>query len=60
MYKAEKSYTPGKVNPFKNAQTQAEENNETEVPSVSTPVQETNRNTTDNYYTAAGVGSGTK
>lgn len=61
MYKRVQSYNPGKSDPFAAVTDSTTENenevvvgNETKVPT------QTNRNTTDNYYTAAGVGSGTK
>lgn len=63
LYKSEKSYNPGKVDPF------AEVSNETAGAgntTASTPSEgqasspEVDRNTSDNYYTASGIGSGTK
>lgn len=52
-YKSEKNYNPGKVNPF------AEAGNET-LTEGNNSNQNIDRNTTDNYYTAANVNSGTK
>lgn len=52
-YKNEKNYNPGKVNPF------AETGNET-LQEGNNADQNIDRNTTDNYYTAANVNSGTK
>lgn len=55
-YRSEKNYNPGKVNPFE------EVSNEITEGTSSTPStnQDVDRNTTDNYYTASGVNSGTK
>ena len=57
MYRSQKNYNPGKIDPFAeySEQTEGETtqngNNET---------QNVDRNTTDNYYTAANVNTGTK
>ncbi len=53
QYRREKNYNPGKANPF------AEYSNEV-VQSETSANQNVDRNTTDNYYTASGVNSGTK
>ena len=63
LYKSQRSYNPGKVDPFAEvANTTAEETGSTtSTPSegqASAPA--VDRNTSDNYYTASGIGSGTK
>ncbi len=52
-YRSEKNYNPGKVNPF------VEAGNEVLTEGIDSN-QNIDRNTTDNYYTAANVNSGTK
>ncbi len=58
-FKNENSYTPGKVNPFKEYVGESVGSEGGDEPSTTTPTEQ-NPDTTDNYYTAAGVGSGTK
>lgn len=66
LYKSEKSYNPGKVDPFAESAGTSEESGGSGVSAPSASGGQTasspdvNKNTTDNYYTASGVGSGTK
>ncbi len=62
LYRSERSYNPGKVDPFAES-VDTPTGTEGTTPSTtegqtSNPV--VDRNTTDNYYTASGIGSGTK
>lgn len=67
VYKSKKSYNPGKSDPFDDYNGVDEATSEGESSSSQTNVESTNsksanvdKNTTDNYYTAAGVGKSTK
>ena len=65
MYKKIDSYRPGKVDPFATTSDKADEGETGNNVNPSNPQpndgqQEKDKNTTDNYYSAAGVGSGTK
>ncbi len=63
MYKRTQSYNPGKADPFAPASSSPTgSENESTGNSVGTGNQEepVDRNTTDNFYTSAGVNSGTK
>ena len=66
MYKQNDSYRPGKVDPFAASSASATEGESTDNPTGSagqSPApqeQEKDQNTTNNYYTASGIGSNTK
>ena len=62
LYKSEKSYNPGKVDPFAEAADTSTEGEGTtpSAPNGETQTQVVDPNTSNNYYTAAGIGSGTK
>ena len=67
MYKKIDSYRPGKVDPFApaSASISGEENNNNNEQNSNPGLnenqeQETNKNTTDNYYTASGIGGSSK
>jgi len=68
LYKANKSYNPGKSDPFAASAVETTTNNVTETKASSGSTtgsgnsnsESNDRNTTDNYYTAAGVGGVTK
>ena len=61
-YKKIDSYRPGKVDPFQEVSSQpgSSNSNETGNSSTATPEPTVDKNTTDNFYTAANVNSGTK
>lgn len=67
VYKSKKSYNPGKSDPFDEYngtdESTAEATNgtsETGVSGTNSKGANVDQNTTDNYYTAAGIGHGTK
>ena len=67
VFKSKKSYNPGKSDPFDEYNGTSEEQEESSDSLSETKVESTNskganvdKNTTDNYYTAAGIGHGTK
>lgn len=74
MYKQNDSYRPGKVDPFAAASSSTVEGGSSETPSTSNPSsggstgeaqptpqpEEKDKNTTNNYYTASGLGGSTK
>ena len=61
LYRSERSYNPGKVNPFAKASSATSEQGSGQTtPSEGGTSPNVDANTTDNYYTASGVGSGTK
>ena len=61
-YKKIDSYRPGKVDPFQEVSSQpgSSNSNETGDSGTATPEPTVDKNTTDNFYTAANVNSGTK
>lgn len=70
MYQSKKSYTPGKSDPFKTESEQTGNTSNSNVASTSASSSETsvggvttateNKNVTDNYYKASGIGTGSK
>ncbi|MBR3134018.1 MAG: hypothetical protein IKG56_00975 [Clostridia bacterium] len=64
MYRSAKSYNPGKSDPFSSyteSENSIESSNATAPPSAGSSTTNTvDRNTTDNYYTAANVSRATK
>ena len=65
LYKKNKSYNPGKADPFATAETTSEANNTTNNStsngnSANGGGDNVDRNTTDNYYNAANISTGTK
>lgn len=65
LYKKNKSYNPGKADPFATAETTSEANNTTNNGtsngnSANGGGDNVDRNTTDNYYNAANISTGTK
>ena len=59
-YKQIDSYRPGKVDPFQEVSSQPGASNNTGNTNTATQGQNVDKNTTDNFYTAANVNSGTK
>ena len=64
LYKKNKSYNPGKADPFATAETTSGGNNTNNGSSNGNSVGDgsdnVDRNTTDNYYNAANISTGTK
>ena len=67
MYKQNDSYRPGKVDPFAASSASTDEGDGSENPTTGNPStgqtqvpQEKDKNTTNNYYTASGLGGSTK